>query len=194
MINLRNVNIVFSDVLIKYKDITFENGEITFISGPNGSGKTTLLKAIAGIIDYKGEIVRKGFVTYVSQKPVLFSKTVYENIIYPLQIRKLDISEYEDKINSLVKLFDLEKILNKKAKACSSGEQMKTSILRSIIFEPDVLLLDEPTTALDIKSIEVLTKLLREIKKDMTIIISSHDRLFIEELQDNLYELGDPYV
>ncbi len=194
MINLNNVNIVFSDVVIKYKDFTFKKGEITFISGPNGSGKTTLLKAIANIIDHKGEIDRNGFVTFVSQKPILFSKTIYQNIIYPLEIRKLDISNYENRIEKYVKLFELDKILHKKAKSCSSGEQMKASILRGIIFEPDVLLLDEPTTALDIKSIEELTKLLNEIKKDMTIIISSHDRLFIEELNDVLYELGDPYV
>lgn len=194
MIKIKNLKVSFKDTVISYKDTTFETNKITFIKGSNGTGKTTLLKAIAGLNEYQGTIESLGFVTFNRQDPVLFNMPVFKNIEYPLTIRKKDIREYQDKIDEYVKRFNIEHILHKNATLCSSGEKMKTSIIRSIIFSPGVLLLDEPTTSLDIASIKVLTELLKELKKEMTIIISSHDRLFIEELNDFIYELGDHNV
>lgn len=194
MIKIHSLSIAYKDLEITYQDREFTTNTITFIKGSNGSGKTSLLKSIGGLIPYKGTIESQGFVTFNSQSPVLFNMSVYDNIVYPLKIRKLDVSRYQNKIEEYVSLFKLDHILHKKATLCSSGEQMKTSIIRSIIFQPSVLLLDEPTTSLDIESIQALTNLLKDIKKDMTILISSHDRLFIEELKDSIYQLGDTHV
>ena len=194
MIKIKDLKVSFKDTIIEYRDTTFEANKITFIKGSNGTGKTTLLKAIAGLNEYQGTVESVGFVTFNRQDPVLFNMSVLKNIEYPLRIRKKDVLQYQQKINEYVKRFNIEHILNKNATLCSSGEKMKTSIIRSIIFSPGVLLLDEPTTSLDIESIKVLTDILKELKHEMTIIISSHDRLFIEELNDSIYELEDHNV
>lgn len=194
MIKISNVCITFKDTVIRYEDTEFQKNKITFIKGQNGLGKTTLLKAIAKLVPYSGTINYTGFATYNRQHPVLFHMSVYDNITYPLRIRNKDITKYDEVIKEYAKRLGIDHLLQKDATLCSSGEQMKTSIIRSLIFSPDILLLDEPTTSLDIASINELTILLRELKKDMTIIISSHDRLFIEDLEDEIYELGDQNV
>ena len=194
MIKLDNVKINYDNFTISYNNHVFNNNTITIIKGPNGSGKTTLLKAIANLLPHQGDITTEGYATFNSQTPILFNMTVYENIIYPLKIRKKDLSKYQKQINKYLTLFDLVTLKDTNATCLSSGEKMKTSIIRSIIFKPDILLLDEPTTALDIESITALTALLKELKKDTTILISSHDRLFIEDLKDDIYLLGDNYV
>lgn len=194
MIKLKNIKIHFKGVTLQYKDYTFQTNHIHVIKGSNGTGKTTLLKAIAGLQPHTGDLEKNGVITYVSQNPVMFHMSVYDNLIYPLRIRKKEIEQYQEQLNHYIKLFHLEHILSKNATLCSSGEQMKMSIIRGIIFSPDVLLLDEPTTSLDIQSIQALTELLKKLKQHTTIIIASHDRLLIEELHDSIYELGDPYV
>lgn len=180
------------DVTVDYGDISFEfnqkfGNNITFITGRNGTGKTTLLKAIAGLIDYSGDIEGTG--TYFSQDPVIFNRTVYENIIYPLTIRGLDLADYNERIIDLAKKLDVYKLFNKNAKKLSGGEKIKVALIRGIIYEPEVILLDEPTTHLDIESIDELIVLLKELKHRMTIIIVSHNKAFMEELMESEYRL-----
>jgi energy-coupling factor transporter ATP-binding protein EcfA2 len=194
MINTKNVKVVYPELTIKFDDVTIKENLITFIKGPNGSGKTTLLKSLSNLLEYEGEIVGNNDITYNSPKPVLFNMTVLENITYPLRIRKLNIESYMPRINNYVEKLNLTPLLQKNAHKLSDGEQKKTSILRSIIFGPKILLLDEPTTSLDVESIEELTILLKELREEMTIIIVSHDRSFIEELHDDVVELGGNYV
>ena len=194
MINTKNVKVVFPELTIKFDDIAIKENSITFIKGPNGSGKTTLLKSLSSLIQYEGDVIGNEDITYNSPKPVLFNMTVLENITYPLRIRKLDVESYMATIIDYAEKLDLTPLLQKNAHKLSDGEQKKTSILRSIIFGPKVLLLDEPTTSLDVESIEELTILLKELRKQMTIVIVSHDRSFIEELRDDVVELGGNYV
>lgn len=194
MINTKNVKVVYPELTIKFDDVTIKENSITFVKGPNGSGKTTLLKSLSNLIQYEGDVIGNEDITYNSPKPVLFNMTVLENITYPLRIRKLEIDEYMLSINDYAEKLNLTPLLQKNSRNLSDGEQKKTSILRSIIFGPKILLLDEPTTSLDVESIEELTTLLKELKNKMTIIIVSHDRSFIEELRDDVIELGGNYV
>lgn len=192
MIKLKNVFVDYGDISFKFDDYLFEENKITFITGRNGSGKTTLLKSIAGIQDHSGMIDGTG--TYLSQDPIIFNRSVKDNITYPLEIRGLDINEYEDKIMNLSKKLSIDRLLNKNATKLSGGEKIKVALLRGIIFNPKVLLLDEPTTHLDIESIDELIKLLKELKKTMTLVIVSHNKSFIQELKDSEYYLELEYV
>jgi tungstate transport system ATP-binding protein len=194
MIKVTNLKVTYPELTIKFDDVEIKENAITFVRGQNGSGKTTLLKSLSGLITYEGSIEGNLNITYNSPKPVLFNRTVLENIVYPLKIRKLDIDSYMDTVNDYSKKLCLTSLLEKHAHKLSDGEQKKTSILRSIIFGPKILLLDEPTASLDVESIVELTLLLKELKKSMTIIIVSHDRAFIEELHDDVIELGGNYV
>lgn len=194
MIKLSNVQTQFPNFSIRYPDVEFPKNKVTFITGKNGTGKTTLLKSIAKLVPYKGSIEYQGVATCHMQEPILFNRSVYENIIYPLKIRNLDISIYEEHLLEYAKILEINTLLKRSSKTLSAGEKMKVSILRSIIFNPDVLLLDEPTTHLDLSSIQQLTVLIKTLKQTMTIIIVSHNQAFINELQDTIYQLGGNHV
>jgi len=187
MIKLNNVLVDYGDIAFNFDDYTFEENKITFITGRNGSGKTTLLKAIANLLDYSGAISGSG--SYLSQEPVIFNRSVKDNINYPLIIRGFDLSAYESKIDDLANKLSIRRLFEKNASKLSGGEKIKVALIRGMIFSPKVLLLDEPTTHLDIESIDELVKVLKELKKTMTLIIVSHNKSFIQELKDEEYYL-----
>ncbi len=190
MIEIKGLSVKYKTIEFDFDDYTFEKYKISVISGRNGSGKTTLLKAIASLIEYAGKVEVRGEITYNSQEAVLFDRSVYENIVFPLRIRKLDITEYAETIEKYTKALDVHHLLDKNALKLSSGEKMKVAIIRSIIFKPDIVLLDEPTTHLDLESINELTILLKKLKNIITFVIVSHNKTFIEELIDDEYHLG----
>lgn len=194
MIDIKNLTVLFKTFSIPFKDYTFKKNKVTFISGRNGSGKTSLLKALASLREYEGDIKVKGEITYNSQEAVLFNRSVYENIVYPLKIRNLDISQYKEAIKKYCEVLEITHLLDNNAHKISSGEKMKVSIVRSIVFNPDIVLLDEPTTHLDLESIDELTILIKNLKNKITFIIVSHNRKFIDDLLDEEYHLGGNYV
>ncbi|MFK5884200.1 MAG: ATP-binding cassette domain-containing protein, partial [Candidatus Izemoplasma sp.] len=131
MIEIKDLVINLKDAVIKYPNFTFENKKVYFVKGKNGTGKSILLKAIADLVEIEQGIIRSdSIVTYVAQEPYMFDKTVYGNIVYPLKIRKLDISLYEEDIMKYAKALEIEDLLKKNAKNLSSGEKMKVSIIR----------------------------------------------------------------
>jgi ABC-type multidrug transport system ATPase subunit len=190
MIEITNLVVKYKTLTFSFEDYKFKKNKVSVISGRNGAGKTTLLKSIASLIEYEGNIQVNGEITYNSQEAVIFNRSAYENIIYPLKIRKLDISLYQEKINNYCKVLSIEHLLDKNALKLSSGEKMKISIIRSIIFDPEIVLLDEPTTHLDLESINELSILIKKLKDKITFIIVSHNKTFIEELIDEEYHLG----
>jgi len=190
MIEINNVVVKYKTLTFNFDNIHFKEHKVSIVSGRNGTGKTTLLKSIASLIDYEGNIKINGEVTYNAQEAVLFNRSAYENIVYPLRIRNLDLADYEEKIQEYCKALNIEHLLDKNALKLSSGEKMKVSILRSIIFCPKVVLLDEPTTHLDLESISELAILIKKLKEKITFIIVSHNKTFIEELIDEEYHLG----
>lgn len=194
MIKTSNLKVIYPKRTIVFDDFQINKSKITFITGKNGTGKTTFLKSIANLIPYQGDIQTDGYITYSSQEPVIFQMTVYDNIIYPLKIRKKNIEEYKDKILEYCSLLEINTLLNDDASKLSSGEKMKVAILRSIIFTPDYVLLDEPTTHLDVDSIDNLIKLIKSLKSKITFIIVSHNKQFIDQLKEEELKLGDRYV
>jgi len=190
MIETTGLVVKYKNIIFKFDNYHFKKNKISVISGRNGAGKTTLLKSLASLIKYEGNVKVNGEITYNSQEAIIFNRSVYENIIYPLRIRKLDLSLYQDKITEYSKVLSIEHLLDKNALKLSSGEKMKVSIIRSIIFNPEIVLLDEPTTHLDLESINELSILIKELKKKITFIVVSHNKTFIEELIDEEYYLG----
>ncbi|MFP4078867.1 MAG: ABC transporter ATP-binding protein [Bacillota bacterium] len=194
MIRLENVETHFEKFSLRFPDVTFPKHKVSFVIGRNGTGKSTLLKAIAKLVPHEGTIDYEGFATYHFQEPILFNRSVYENIVYPIRIRKLPVDDYQDALHEYSRTLGIEELLDRPSKELSSGEKMKVSMLRSILFSPDILLLDEPTTHLDLPSIEQLTELIRKLKPSMTIVIVSHNQAFIDALQDQTYTLGGNHV
>lgn len=135
-----------------------ENEFITVV-GRSGCGKSTLLKLVAGIIPVSGgEINIKGIIVneprkdvgMVFQSPVLLPwRNVWENVMFPIEIMKLPLNDYHEKAKELIDLVGLTGFENKMPRELSGGMQQRVSICRSLIHEPNILLMDEPFGALD---------------------------------------------
>lgn len=167
-------------------DYEFKENRINGIIGDNGAGKTTLLRMISGLdrnfkgeIKYNNRLYSKELVkdmTYVSQKSYMMKRSVFENIAYPLKIRKYSKDMILSNVDFYLKRLGIEHLRNRSAEVLSSGERQKVALARALIFEPKLLLLDEPTANIDPDTVQILEELLRDFQ-GMTkgnIIIVTH--------------------
>lgn len=172
------------------------NSEIKALIGINGSGKSTLLKIIAGIIpaDHGKVFLNKCDVTnlpperrnvgYVPQHPALFRHmTVKENILYGMRNNRGSMETYE----KVIDLLDLQSVLKKHPKELSGGYQTRTSLARALVPEPQILLMDEPLTGIDIALKKKILPNFRETLKKLqvTVLYVTHDPNEAELLVDN---------
>ncbi|WP_294429983.1 ABC transporter ATP-binding protein [uncultured Treponema sp.] len=183
-----------SGVAVKDFSMTCRKGEITGILGLNGAGKTTVLKAICGrhfatsgeiLVDgvnvsENPEKVRNltGFVAEVPQFPEEF--TVSEYLLMCAQLHGIK------KIPSLKNL-SLEELLPKKIRTLSKGQRERVNFAQALIYEPSVLVLDEPASGLDPAQIINMRNLIKSLKNDHTIILSTHLMQEVESLCDFVY-------
>ena len=172
---------------IEQEDLIFKSGQINGIIGPNGSGKSTLMRIIAGLstasqgsVFYDGLPLNddlKKSLTYASQQAFMLSKTVAENILYPLKLRHYDQSDQQKIVTDQLAAFQLESIQNQNAKKLSGGEAQKTALARALSFNPKLLLLDEPTASIDPQSIKIIEAALlkRKINQTLNTLIITHN-------------------
>ena len=176
---------------LKNIDLTVNPGEFLTLLGPSGCGKTTLLRLIAGLEKpTTGEILINGLkVTemppekrpsnIVFQRYALFPHlNVWENIEYGLTAKGLDKDLIKKKINDAFDLVDMHNFKNRKIDQLSGGESQRIALARSLVNEPDVLLLDEPLAALDLQLKKRMQVELRQIQKKLktTFISVTHDQ------------------
>ena len=187
-VSIRNIKKYYSEKLIlDIENLEFKKGKITGIMGPNGSGKTTLLHIIAGldkefsgIVKYDGKTINKNIyreMTLVTQKPYLFRRSVKDNIAYPLKLRNYKKEKMKSEIEDIIRRFEIEDLKDKKAHLLSGGESQKVNLARAMIFQPRLLLLDEPTSNIDPESIKILEReILRfNAKTKATVLIVTHN-------------------
>ena len=137
---------------LNVESLSIEPGKIHGIVGPNGCGKTVFLKLVMGIlepdqgrIDYEG--IRPEEMTMMTQRPYLMRTSVYKNLIYPLKLRGIRPQEEQmDELLSKAGLLEQKKLY---ARSLSSGEKQKLSFLRAMVFEPRLIIMDEPLSNLD---------------------------------------------
>lgn len=181
--------------------LNIEKGKITGILGPNGCGKTTLLNIITGLdqeytgrISYDGKKIDKKIVdnmTIVFQKPYLFKRSVYENIEYPLKIRKVHKSQREELVLNIMKRLEIENLKEKKAHLLSGGESQKVALARALVFNPQLLLLDEPTSNIDPEYIITMEREILNFNKENkgTVVIVTHNIEQSERICHNIIEI-----
>lgn len=206
-ISIKNLKKYYSEILVlDIEDLTMEKGKITGIIGPNGSGKSTLLNIISGldkdftgIVEYNDKLIDKNIykkMTLVSQKPYLFRRKVYENIGYPLKVRKVNKIEMKNRIDEILKRFEIEELKDKKAHLLSGGESQKVNLARALVFEPKLLLLDEPTSNIDPESIKIMEREILKFNEETkgTVLIVTHNIEQSKRLCDHVIYLEDGKV
>ena len=197
MIEIKSLNKKFGKFeVLQNINLSFNKGECIALIGPNGCGKTTLIKAILGmVLPDKGSIAFNG-------KSVLGEYLYRENIGYMPQIGRypdtMTIGQIIEMIKQirnsnqpldedLVKAFELEKMFSKQMRTLSGGTTQKVSATLAFLFNPDVLILDEPTAGLDPLASEILKeKIIKEKEKGKLILITSH---LLSELDDLVTEI-----
>ena len=201
-IKIENINKSYDGVqVLKNINLTIQDGEFFSILGPSGCGKTTLLRMIAGFIEpdsgaiYLGDEdltslpPNKRNVNTIFQKYALFPHlTVYENVAFPLRIRKIDEATIDTEVKKFVKMVGLSEHINKMPNQLSGGQQQRVSIARALINKPGVLLLDEPLSALDAKLRQNLLIELDNIHDEVgiTFIFITHDQQEALSISDRI--------
>ena len=190
----------------KYKDkvavnginLQIKEGELFALLGVNGAGKTTTIKMLSGLIlptsgditienmDMKKDTLKIKEILNVSPQETAIAPnlTVKENLEFMAGVYQ--IKDKEKKINELVKQFKLDEVLKKKAKTLSGGWQRKVSIAISLINDPKILFLDEPTLGLDVIARKELWKVIEDLKGKKTIILTTHYMEEAESLSDRI--------
>lgn len=182
--------------------LSIEEGKITGIAGPNGSGKSTLLNIIGrldyeylGKIEYNGGNLDRDMersMTHVFQKPYLFRRSVYDNIAYPLRLRRVEDETEQGLVLDISRRLEIEDLLEKKAHLLSGGESQKVALARALVFGPRLLLLDEPTSNIDPESIKIMEREIMRFNKDTkaTVVIVTHNLDQSKRICDNIIYLN----
>lgn len=199
LLELQDVSFSLNNrTLLEPVSFNLARAEFAFLTGPSGSGKSTLLKIIAalqnqtrGTILFKGQDISqlkpekyRQQVSYCFQTPSLFGDTVRDNLALPYQIRglKMDL----EKVHHWLERVNLSAdILDKKAQELSGGEKQRVSLLRNLQFLPEVLLLDEITSALDEDNKQNVNQIIARLVEEhqLAVLWVSHDTHEIQHAQ-----------
>ncbi|ABY97989.1 TPA: ABC transporter ATP-binding protein [Pseudomonas putida] len=192
LVSLRGLNKHYGDfTAVDNLDLEIQDGEFLTFLGSSGSGKSTTLSMLAGFeTPSSGEILvdgqslvnvppHKRDIGMVFQRYSLFPHlNVRDNIAFPLAIRKLGAAETAKRVDAMLKLVQLEKFAHRKPSQMSGGQQQRVAIARALVYEPRILLMDEPLGALDKKLREDLQDELRQLHRRLgiTIVYVTHDQ------------------
>ena len=182
------------------------DGEFVTLLGPSGCGKTTTLLMIAGIYKpTKGRIYfddedvtdlppKDRNVGMVFQSYALYPHlTVYENIAFPLRIKKLPKNEIDRKVREVAKMLRIDHLLDRKPGQLSGGQQQRVALARALVKEPDVLLLDEPLSNLDALLRVYMRAELKRLQKELgiTTIYVTHDQVEALSMSDRIVVMNE---
>lgn len=180
-------------VALQEVNFSVNEGEFVAIIGPSGCGKTTLLSLAAGLLTpTKGKVITDGgSFGYMLQKDELFPwRTIEKNIFLPLEIKRTNTPEARERALALAEKYGLKQFLKNYPSSLSGGMRQRAALIRTLAVDPDVLLLDEPFSALDYQTrlsvCDDVYKIIRNEKKtallithDISEAISVADRIFV---------------
>ena len=209
IIELRHISKVYSDNGFKAVDdfnLEVKRGEFVTFLGPSGCGKTTTLRMIAGFeMPTSGEILLNGEdisqlpankrpINTVFQRYALFPHmNIYDNIAFGLKLKKLPKEEIRKKVKSVLDIVDLEGFENRKISTLSGGQQQRIAIARALVNEPEILMLDEPLGALDLKMRQEMQIELKHMHDELgiTFIYVTHDQEEALTMSDKIVVLSE---
>ncbi len=192
------------DVLKKI-NMSINKGEIFALMGPSGVGKTTLFRIMnllekpsEGKLFFRGieltgctireKIGARRSMSMLFQTPCVLDTTVFDNVAYGLVIRKVDKKNIREKVMNALHIVGLEGKERQKARTLSGGEAQRMAFARAIVYDPDILLLDEPTSNLDPANVAKIEEIIKRIRNELgtTIVFATHNMYQVKRIADRV--------
>jgi multiple sugar transport system ATP-binding protein len=189
--------------------LTVDDGEFVALVGPSGCGKTTTLNLVAGLIPITSGDITIGDrvvndldpqdrdIAMVFQNYALYpQKTVYKNLAFPLQMRKLPGEEIDRKVREAAKVLDITHLLERRPRELSGGQQQRVALGRALVRDPAVFLMDEPLSNLDAKLRVQMRSEIKRFHQDLnaTIIYVTHDQLEAVTMADKMAVMNGGFL
>lgn len=187
---------------------TVNTGEIVGFLGPNGAGKSTTMKMLSGILQPSGgtakvngfdilnepEKVKQTIGFLPENNPLYLDLTVNEYLEYSAEISGVPKEKVSDRIDEMIDMCGLEKVINKPIETLSKGYRQRVGLAQSLIHDPSVLILDEPTTGLDPNQILEIRDLIIRLGKEKTVLLSSHILQEVEALCNRVLIINEGQI
>ena len=204
-LSVENLHLTYGDnPVLKGVSMELKRGEVVSLLGPSGSVKTTLLRAVAGLEKPTGGIITIGKSRVYDGNPrseipaeernlgLVFQsyalwphKTVFENVAYPLKLRKVAAAEIKQRVQTVLEQLGLGHLGSRHPHQLSGGQQQRVAIGRALVYNPPVILLDEPFTGVDVQTEARIISLLRELRDEgCTMLVSTHNLGSVSEFCD----------
>ena len=217
MLEVRNLTKVYKPkkgvpvLAVDHVNLRFPDKGMVFLLGKSGSGKSTMLNLLGGLDIYDdGEIIIKGkssknfkqkdfdsyrntYLGFIFQEyNILEEFNVGANIALALQLQSQKVTD--EKINQILEQVDLAGYGNRKPNELSGGQKQRVAIARALVKDPEIIMADEPTGALDSVTGKQVLDTLKKLSRDKLVIVVSHDREFAEHYADRIIEMSDGHV
>lgn len=212
-IDVENLHFTYpeSKEIIKGVNLSVKKGEFLSLVGQNGSGKTTLAKHFNGLLrpskgkvyilgeDAKNssiaELSRKVGHLFQNPENQIFEETVFAEIAFGPKNLNLPDEEIETRVDKVLKTTRLSKYSDTHPLSLSGGEKQRLALASVVVMEPQILVLDEPTTGLDLLSIMGILEIVKELhKKNVTVILITHDMGLVSELSERVVVMGNGQI
>ncbi|HID6212063.1 TPA: ABC transporter ATP-binding protein, partial [Klebsiella oxytoca] len=215
-LSVENLHLTYGDnPVLKGVSMELRRGEVVSLLGPSGSGKTTLLRAVAGLEKPTSGTIAIGKTRVYDGNPrseipaeernlgLVFQsyalwphKTVFENVAYPLRLRKVAAAEIKQRVQSVLDQLGLGNLGNRHPHQLSGGQQQRVAIGRALVYNPPVILLDEPLSNLDAKLREEARVFLREliVKLGLSALMVTHDQNEAMAISDRILLLNNGVI
>ncbi len=183
------------------RDISYSfEGGVYGLLGPNGAGKTTLIRCILELYPYKGEIIfhkqnvmgqktdrEKPTIGYLPQKSGVFpGLTVEEQLYYFANLKNMEKDEIKDDVDRVLEVVNMEEYRNRKGKNLSGGMVRRLGIAQALMNKPDMIIFDEPTTGLDPEERMRFKNVIKKLRKETTVLMSTHIVEDVEAVCDRI--------